>query len=304
MVGQACRDDRSLPPNALILVDHNALSWSLLRGRKLRRCRDGRRGAASSRHTFARDGHGRWRREHDAVAVVGRGEDRPLDVVRRVYRPRVGVTRACAAEGGAAVDPRCRQPQRHPRARRETARAASRRRSSVGEAIQIGDATLLVQAVSVAPRESRPTLREELEARRISSRWNARAARTGSPFAVVQSPNRCSSPERSAAHAARRCCARRDVIKSEGVGGFQLVLLDTDEKSVAVAVTRMADLLREHGISAKFGVARYPHDGVVAEQLIAHAYEQLEREPGDTADRDGRRPRARAARSRPANCPC
>src|SRR5205085_10769451 len=39
-------------------------------------------------------------------------------------------------------------------------------------------------------------------------------------------------------------------------------------------------------ITAKIGVARYPNDGVSAEQLTAHAWEQLDRAPGETTEMD------------------
>ena len=143
----------------------------------------------------------------------------------------------------------------------------------VGEAIQIGDATLLVQAVSVASSEVR-----DLEAPpNLIEMECARSARTGSPFAVVQIQT--DAPRPSEAHRMLRSLLRTtDVVRSDGVGGFQCVLLDTAEKYVAVAITRMTDLFRERDISARIGYARYPHDGVVPEQLIAHAYGQLERD--------------------------
>jgi DNA-binding NtrC family response regulator/pSer/pThr/pTyr-binding forkhead associated (FHA) protein len=152
---------------------------------------------------------------------------------------------------------------------------------SVGEAIQLGDAVLLVQAVSIAPREPRPTLRDELEASVISVELAcAQSARTGSPFAVVQIQTDAARPS-DVQRDLRSELRTADAIKSDGAGGFQLVLLDTTEKLLGIAITRMTELLREREINAKFGYSRYPHDGVVPEQLIAHAYEQIER-VGDT----------------------
>jgi transcriptional regulator with GAF, ATPase, and Fis domain len=124
---------------------------------------------------------------------------------------------------------------------------------SVGEAIQLGDATLLIQAVSIAPRE----------------------ARTGSSFAIVQIQT--DGPRPADVEPLLRTVLRAtDTIKSDGDGGFQLVVHDAVDR-LAATIARIADTLREHEITAKVGHARYPQDGVVLEQLVAHAFEQIER---------------------------
>jgi transcriptional regulator with AAA-type ATPase domain len=133
---------------------------------------------------------------------------------------------------------------------------------TVGEAIQLGDATLLIQPVSIAPREARPT-------------------RAGAPFAIIQIQTDAARPA-EVQPLLRSLVRATDDIKSDGAGGFQLVLHDPAEKLVAATLTRIEDVLRERGITAKVGCARYPHDGVVLEQLIAHAFAQIERS-GDAA---------------------
>jgi transcriptional regulator with GAF, ATPase, and Fis domain len=105
----------------------------------------------------------------------------------------------------------------------------------------------------------------------------ARSARTGSPFALVQVSTQTGRSD-DIKRLLRAFIRTTDVLKSD-VEGFQILLVDTGGDHVAIAVARMADHLRQHGITAKFGVARYPVNGVVAEQLIAHAYEQLVRDP-------------------------
>jgi transcriptional regulator with GAF, ATPase, and Fis domain len=70
-----------------------------------------------------------------------------------------------------------------------------------------------------------------------------------------------------------------DVIRGDGTGAFQLLLVDTNADNAAQAVARLVQALRREGTEVRIGVARYPDDGVVAEQLIAHAHVQLARDP-------------------------
>jgi transcriptional regulator with GAF, ATPase, and Fis domain len=71
-----------------------------------------------------------------------------------------------------------------------------------------------------------------------------------------------------------------DVVAGDAASGLQILLVDTGGPHVATAVTRIADVLAGEGITARLGVARYPDDGVIAEQLLAHAHEQLARADG------------------------
>jgi two-component system, NtrC family, response regulator AtoC len=106
----------------------------------------------------------------------------------------------------------------------------------------------------------------------------ARSARTRSPFAVVHVTTRDGKPT-EVLGLLRGLMRTTDLVAGDGRGGYQVMLVDTGGGDVAIVVNRIADLLRNHGITAQLGVARYPDDGVVAEQLTAHAYEQLARGP-------------------------
>jgi two-component system, NtrC family, response regulator AtoC len=149
----------------------------------------------------------------------------------------------------------------------------------VGEAIQVGEASVLIHSSAGAedkPVEAAPEQADGLDLLRAEC---VRSARTCSPFALVQLEIDEGRPRD--AHAVLRALLREsDVVRNEGNGALQVVLVDTRGDAIEVAVSRMVDQLYEHGIVARIGVARYPEDGVVAEQLLAHAYEQLDREPG------------------------
>ena len=145
-----------------------------------------------------------------------------------------------------------------------------------GDVVRIGDAALVVQAVPVSA-SSRPLA----DAPAVSPLdvELARSARSRSPFAVVQVSAPSSRPS-EVLPLLRSIMRITDVIKGDGSGGFQLLLVDTSAEQSMQAIARLVHALDSRGISASIGVARYPDDGVVAEQLIAHAHEQLAREAG------------------------
>ncbi|MBV8760420.1 MAG: sigma 54-interacting transcriptional regulator [Deltaproteobacteria bacterium] len=148
-------------------------------------------------------------------------------------------------------------------------------RFECGDVVQVGDAALVVQAVpvSASPRPVTDTplvspLDTEL----------ARSARSRSPFAVVQVATNGARPS-DVLPILRSIMRFTDVIKGDGTGGFQMLLVDTSSEHATQAVTRLTHALQHRGITAQIGLARFPEDGVAAEQLIAHALEQLAREP-------------------------
>jgi DNA-binding NtrC family response regulator len=147
---------------------------------------------------------------------------------------------------------------------------------SLGDAIEIGDAAILLQSVPVT-FDGKPMVPDVQESppNAIDAEC-ARSARTRSPFSIVQIATQARVND--VLGVLRACLRTTDTVKSDG-GGFQVILVETGGEHVPIAVARIADHLRRHGIAAKLGVARYPEDGVVPEQLIAHAHEQLTREP-------------------------
>ncbi|HEY5945328.1 MAG TPA: sigma 54-interacting transcriptional regulator [Kofleriaceae bacterium] len=151
----------------------------------------------------------------------------------------------------------------------------------VGEAIQVGEASILIHSSPGAADDKplRDTAPEHADSLDILRGECARSARTCSPFALVQLE--IDHGRSRDAHTLLRTLMRAsDVVTNEGNGALQALLVDARADEVEVAVSAMSDRLRERGIGARLGVARYPDDGVVAEQLLAHAYEQLAREPG------------------------
>jgi DNA-binding NtrC family response regulator/pSer/pThr/pTyr-binding forkhead associated (FHA) protein len=153
----------------------------------------------------------------------------------------------------------------------------------IGDAVQIGEAAILLQSVAqtFAHKMTRDTISDGVIVPHPVDAECARSARTGSPFAVVQIATRARTDD--AQRLLRAFVRTTDIINPDNANGFQVVLVDTGGHDVATAVTRMTEHLRQHGIDAKLGVARYPLDGVVAEQLIAHAYEDIARDPAPTA---------------------
>ncbi len=149
---------------------------------------------------------------------------------------------------------------------------------AVGDAIHVGEAAILIQRV--APVSERRPARTTLPGLDVPSppieAECARSARTGAPFAVVY-VSIDAGDAREALRVLRMTLRTSDVVKTDGPSGLQLLLVDTGGRDVALGVARLTEVLTEHAIRARFGVARYPQDGVVGEQLIAHAYEHVDR---------------------------
>jgi DNA-binding NtrC family response regulator len=105
----------------------------------------------------------------------------------------------------------------------------------------------------------------------------ARSARSRSPFAYVRVQLDGSAQD---AHDYLLAALRTsDAIGIDEPGVYQVLLLDTGASQARQAADRITQLLGQHGITAKMGIARYPLDGVTPEQLTAHAWEQLARGP-------------------------
>ncbi|HUS31899.1 MAG TPA: sigma 54-interacting transcriptional regulator [Kofleriaceae bacterium] len=149
---------------------------------------------------------------------------------------------------------------------------------SAGDAIQIGDAAILLQPVMMSFDGKplvEPVLRTEGTVQALDTEC-ARSARTGSPFALIQIATEQGKPKDIVA-LLRGFLRTTDIVRGDSTGGFSVLLPDTAD--VTIAVARLRDLLRQHGIAARFGAARYPDDGVSPEQLLAYAFEELAREP-------------------------
>ena len=149
---------------------------------------------------------------------------------------------------------------------------------AVGDGIQLGEAALLIQSV-VQPTEDKPVFDERRSPLQNIDTECARSARTGSPFGVVQIVTHSGRPG-EVMTMLRGLLRTTDTVKNEGTG-YQVLLVDTGGDQVMIAVERIRELLRKNGIEAQLGVARFPHEGVSSEQLIAHALEQLARGPDD-----------------------
>jgi two-component system, NtrC family, response regulator AtoC len=149
----------------------------------------------------------------------------------------------------------------------------------IGEAIQIGEAAILLQPSSLVNGvELAPDAEPGESIVRLLEMECARSARSRSPFAFV----RLELAEVSTLDIVgllREIVRTSDAVGVEGARSYQVLLVDTPASRAALGISRMTQLLAQQGIGAKLGVARYPEDGVTAEQLAAHADEQLRRPP-------------------------
>jgi len=163
---------------------------------------------------------------------------------------------------------------------------------AIGEAFQVGDVAILLQEVSLS-FDGKPMLEPWQLADGSSPPQSvdaecARSARSGSPFALLLIDTEDGRPKEMQG-LLRAFMRATDVVTSDAGGGFQVLLVDTDGDQAAIAVSRLTKMLQQHGITAHIAMARYPVDGVVTEQLIAHAYEQLARDSDEPTAMDNMR---------------
>ncbi|HEX5061800.1 MAG TPA: sigma 54-interacting transcriptional regulator [Kofleriaceae bacterium] len=146
-------------------------------------------------------------------------------------------------------------------------------RLEIGEAIQLGQATVLIhhkrlveETPGLATARTVDALLRQLEIE------CARSARSGSPFAYV----RVQMERGEISYEQLRATMRMTDVVADDHGSFQLLLPDTPSDQVAGAIARITGLLGQRNAEARIGVARYPYDGTTAEALVARVWEQLE----------------------------
>ncbi|MFN0252267.1 MAG: sigma 54-interacting transcriptional regulator [Kofleriaceae bacterium] len=151
---------------------------------------------------------------------------------------------------------------------------------TIGEALQLGEVTVLIHpralAIDASITLDPETATPDAIARMLEIEC-ARSARSRSPFAYVR-VHLDGKPDLREAHDYLVAALRTsDAIGIDAPGVYQVLLLDTGAQQARIAADRITQLLGQHGITARMGIARYPHDGVTPEQLTAHAWEQLAR---------------------------
>jgi two-component system, NtrC family, response regulator AtoC len=156
---------------------------------------------------------------------------------------------------------------------------------AIGEAVQVGQATILIQHRTLVI-DAAGTLPGAVEATpdaiaRMLELECARSARSRSPFAFVRLHTSGDAHDHLL-----QILRASDAIGVDQVGRYQVLLLDTGPEQARGAIERITQLLGQHGITARAGVARYPFDGVTPEQLSAHAWDLLHRAPGTTTAMD------------------
>ncbi len=144
---------------------------------------------------------------------------------------------------------------------------------SIGEAVQIGQATVLVHHRPIDEAGLGEPLRRSSDAlvRQLEIEC-ARSARSGSPFAYA----RVHVQRGEIAYDQLRATLRMTDVVADAGGRFELLLPDTSSEQVAGAIARVDRLLELCSAQARIAVARYPYDGTTAEALIARVWEQLD----------------------------
>jgi two-component system, NtrC family, response regulator AtoC len=147
-------------------------------------------------------------------------------------------------------------------------------RVEIGEAVQLGQAMLLIHYRQLVPDPGEAQIDRSPEAllRQLEIEC-ARSARSGSPFAYVRM------------HVRRGVVAydelvdtmrMTDVVAEDDAERYQLLLPETSAEQAAGAVARIRRLLARLNADARIAYARYPYDGTTPEALIARVWEQLD----------------------------
>jgi DNA-binding NtrC family response regulator len=145
---------------------------------------------------------------------------------------------------------------------------------SIGEAVQLGQATVLVHHRQLIADDElgEPTRRSSDALVRQLEIECARSARSGSPFAYA----RVHVQRGEISYEQLRATLRMTDVVADAGGRFELLLPDTASEQVAGAIARVDRLLDLCSAQARIAVARYPYDGTTAEALIARVWEQLD----------------------------
>jgi DNA-binding NtrC family response regulator/pSer/pThr/pTyr-binding forkhead associated (FHA) protein len=143
---------------------------------------------------------------------------------------------------------------------------------AIGEAVQIGHATVLIHHRRLVLDEPPGAQRSNEALVRPLEIECARSARSGSPFAY----GRIRITSGDVSYERLRSTLRMTDVIAENAGMFEILLPDTSSDQVAGALARVHHAVAQRNSQARIAVARYPYDGTTAEALIARVWEQLD----------------------------
>jgi two-component system response regulator AtoC len=154
---------------------------------------------------------------------------------------------------------------------------------SLGEAIVIGEVSVLIQPVRTSVAEQRGATKQSSDAlMRQLDIERARSARSGSPFAYV----RVHIDRGNVAQEQMREMLRVSDIVACARNEYQLLLPDTSAEQLVGALARIRTLIAECGATARIAAARYPFDGTAPEALTTRVWEQLDAPADEVTDMD------------------
>jgi two-component system response regulator AtoC len=153
---------------------------------------------------------------------------------------------------------------------------------AVGEAVSIGDVAVLIHRVARSgPRASGEVRFERLAAAAAARAANVRDQRGGFAIGRVHGAAGAVSAEVLRGLIGGAAAV---IVHDDSAGECDLLLPDADPDQAAAVTTAIGAALAATGVSARVGVATWPHDGVSAEQLIARAWQRAAGEPAAASD--------------------
>jgi len=139
---------------------------------------------------------------------------------------------------------------------------------ALGDVIQLGNATLIVQRRGPAMRPQRLWPHDYFEVRLEEE--CARAAHAGTTFSLLRLHCTPSLPPEAIQEALTSVGHERSVVGEYGPNEYE-VLLMTGAEEAATATSRVCDRLRARGADLRHGLAHFPGDGRNPDELIHRA---------------------------------
>jgi len=151
-----------------------------------------------------------------------------------------------------------------------------KRELAVGDIIMMGSSALLIQRGDAKVRPRRFWTQEHFEARlREECSRGDRAGR----FSVACLHFGRDVPDVGVRRLLARALRTSDVVGECGRSVYALLLVDADTGQSRLVLDRIADALKQHDVTARWGIAHFPADGRTGEALLAKA--QIVADPVD-----------------------
>jgi transcriptional regulator with PAS, ATPase and Fis domain len=161
----------------------------------------------------------------------------------------------------------------------EIIRAGERHVLPVGDSIEVGGATVLLQRRPMPTREWRIWAHGYFEARLEEE--CARAARSNTTFSLLRLKVDASVRSEVVQQVLANVLRAEDVVGIYGPGDYEVLIVERSEAEAEQVAVTLDGSFADIGLAVAIAHARYPADGRTADRLVAKAGQELRGEQGD-----------------------